>query len=901
MTAGVPGERCAAGGAMTRRQGRGLGWWPAISVALLALAPACGTGPGSEGDDRAVAAQSQALSLSDCPAGYNVIVGTGKADELHGTPGNDCILGKGGDDTIWGGGGNDYIAGGNGDDVIYGELGDDQLFGEGGADTIYGGDGNDTLHGNGGSDELHGDDGNDVIDGGANADTIWGGNGDDVIYGDGGGDTLYGEAGDDALIGGAGTNTADGGPGNDACTGTSCELAELSLSGCTQDAQCGAGERCIADFGLCIGCVSDQDGDGLCDRVDGCPNDAAKGAPGACGCGVSDADTDGDATPDCLDGCPNDPSKLTPGACGCGVSDADTDGDATPDCLDGCPNDPSKLAPGACGCGVSDADSDGDGTPDCIDRCPGGDDSIDDDGNGIPDACEQCASDQDCSDANACSGNETCAGGMCVAGTPLSCDDAQECTADSCDPITGCGHAPIGAAPVDLVNGDFASGSLTPFQPYVLPESLATVTAATAQVGAQLPASPAAELHVGQDGSWGPSNYGGGITQSITTAAGTLTISLFASSSTGTNANQSGGLVRLLIDGVEVASHDFGEVPAASTEFAALSGSRSVAAGAHLVDVEVTRTAGYTDQVTIALDDIRALGSAAAGDLSTTCNGATGTCVEGTCVACLQDSDCDDGNACTADSCDALAGCGHAPLTGQACGIGGVCQADGTCTAPTSSHDAPELVDASYADYYVNQWSRRIGSPLAASVQKIQRFSYYRRERFIMEFDVSQVSDPADLVTARLHLTPSTGGDMNLYLCAYAGDGLSDFDTDPQACTLIAATATVSGALPTVVDVTTGIKSLLSQGATIAGFNLRSIREQDTPDLTESVGFFAMDDPRGPKLELELADPVNLRAWRPTAAPARPAPRSGPRSTPASNTTWRARVGRRASRGGSRA
>ncbi|MFM7051019.1 MAG: putative metal-binding motif-containing protein, partial [Planctomycetota bacterium] len=50
---------------------------------------------------------------------------------------------------------------------------------------------------------------------------------------------------------------------------------------------------------------------------DGCPGDANKTAPGACGCGVADTDSDGDGVANCNDGCPNDPNKLSPGTCGC--------------------------------------------------------------------------------------------------------------------------------------------------------------------------------------------------------------------------------------------------------------------------------------------------------------------------------------------------------------------------------------------------------------------------------------------------------------------------------------------------------------------------------------------------------------------------------------------------------
>ena len=47
-----------------------------------------------------------------------------------------------------------------------------------------------------------------------------------------------------------------------------------------------------------------------------------------------------------------------------------------------------------------------------------------------------------CLDANVCNGSETCRRGECAPGTPLSCNDGNPCTSDSCDRVAGCRHVP---------------------------------------------------------------------------------------------------------------------------------------------------------------------------------------------------------------------------------------------------------------------------------------------------------------------------------------------------------------------------------------------------------------------------------------------------------------------------
>jgi hypothetical protein len=55
----------------------------------------------------------------------------------------------------------------------------------------------------------------------------------------------------------------------------------------------------------------------------------------------------------------------------------------------------------------------------------------------------QCLSDASCGDHNICNGIETCRAGVCVAGTPLNCDDGDPCTLDSCAPTSGCQHTMV--------------------------------------------------------------------------------------------------------------------------------------------------------------------------------------------------------------------------------------------------------------------------------------------------------------------------------------------------------------------------------------------------------------------------------------------------------------------------
>jgi hypothetical protein len=45
-----------------------------------------------------------------------------------------------------------------------------------------------------------------------------------------------------------------------------------------------------------------------------------------------------------------------------------------------------------------------------------------------------------CSDGNACTSGDVCSGGSCAPGAPVTCDDANFCTVDSCDIANGCSN-----------------------------------------------------------------------------------------------------------------------------------------------------------------------------------------------------------------------------------------------------------------------------------------------------------------------------------------------------------------------------------------------------------------------------------------------------------------------------
>ena len=105
----------------------------------------------------------------------------------------------------------------------------------------------------------------------------------------------------------------------------------------------------------------DDDGDGVPNNRDKCPNTPPGVKVGPDGCPL---DSDGDGVPDSYDKCPNTPPGVKVDADGCPL---DSDGDGIPDSIDKCPDTPPGTIVNSDGCPL---DSDGDGVPDGIDQCP---------------------------------------------------------------------------------------------------------------------------------------------------------------------------------------------------------------------------------------------------------------------------------------------------------------------------------------------------------------------------------------------------------------------------------------------------------------------------------------------------------------------------------------------------
>ena len=223
------------------------------------------------------------------------------------------------------------------------------------------------------------------------------------------------------------------------CTTDGCD----PLAGCVNSANtlpCDDGSTCtLGDHckgGKCLG------GSALpCDDGNPCTDDSCKANAGcqfaanAAPCSDNNACTTGDV---CKGGActPTAPSKCDDGNV-CTTESCD----ARSGC--GKQNNSAPCSDGSV-CTVADQCAKG--------SCVAGDAKVCDDGNPCTtdschakDGCKYTHNSEKCSDGNVCTTTDSCKGGLCLPGPAKVCNDGNVCTNDACDPIKGCQVSANGA------------------------------------------------------------------------------------------------------------------------------------------------------------------------------------------------------------------------------------------------------------------------------------------------------------------------------------------------------------------------------------------------------------------------------------------------------------------------
>ncbi|HJQ84257.1 MAG TPA: hypothetical protein VKA21_09295 [Candidatus Binatia bacterium] len=215
---------------------------------------------------------------------------------------------------------------------------------------------------------------------------------------------------------------------------------------------CGDGNSCTTDTcDATFGCINQPKTAGApCDDATVCNgHEACVFENGVQVCKADmplDCDDDNPCTADtcaAIGGCGHTPLTGTPGD-GSGCNNRCTQTCATGECVprdppincdDGIPstNDSCDSTTGQCihiqGAACTTNASCADGNPCTSDVC-----------SGNPATCHNTpvTNATPCGNGTVCDGAETCQNGLCTPGTPLDCDDGMFCTDDTCNPVSGC-------------------------------------------------------------------------------------------------------------------------------------------------------------------------------------------------------------------------------------------------------------------------------------------------------------------------------------------------------------------------------------------------------------------------------------------------------------------------------
>ncbi len=224
----------------------------------------------------------------------------------------------------------------------------------------------------------------------------------------------------------------------DTCDGTTpagCVFTALSEGAACDDGQkhCTTNDKCVS--GTCVGTPTVCDpGTNPCnitaciEFLGGCQTVAHDGAPCDDGDPCTDKDKcDGVTNPadgTCV-GVPNtcdDKNECTDDACVAGTGCIHTPNAATTCKIDGTCATSGICAAGVCKAPPSACDDGNACTDDACDAKKG---------------CVHTNNTAKCNDGNACTYSEACSGGTCGGSLDVSVDDGNDCTIDSCDPVSG--------------------------------------------------------------------------------------------------------------------------------------------------------------------------------------------------------------------------------------------------------------------------------------------------------------------------------------------------------------------------------------------------------------------------------------------------------------------------------
>ncbi len=430
----------------------------------------------------------------------------------------------------------------------------------------------------------------------------------------------------------------------------------------------------------------------------------------------------------CADANPCNGSEICDASGACQASTPPSLDDGNPCTIDSCsPGTGISHVPAASGTNCSDGNA-CNGTETCngSGQCAGGAPLVVDDGNVCTtDSCDPTtgvshvavAAGTSCSDGNACNGAELCAaGGSCAPGTSPATDDGNPCTADSCDAVQGVIHVAVAAgtscADGNVCNGAETCNSSGSCVPGVLPQVDDGNPCTADSCG------PSGIVHVPVAAGISCSDGNACNGTEVCNGAGTCAVGVSPSVDDGNpctsdSCDPQSGAVHVAV----AAGTACGDGNACNGAETCNSSGTCAPGQAPVVDDGNPCTADSCDAAQGVVHVAVAAGVSCSDH--NVCNGAeacdgSGSCSSGTAPS------LDDGNPCTADACDAVAGVSHdAVAAGTECASATLCRGASTCDASATCQAGPEVptddnnpctVDYCDAIFGVKHDSRPIGS-----------------------------------------------------------------------------------------------------------------------------------------------------------------------------------------------